>query len=122
MRIRPAAQGNPPKPNLRDLLPPLTPEEYERLKGPSPSVGYVGEPTIVDQDNNTVDGFHRQQACDELGVFCPREVRLFETQEEKYELALRLNCRRRQLNRSTEAGSYRGLSPVRSGINDKHLR
>ncbi len=56
-------------------------------------------PIIVDQGGNIIDGFHRNRACDELGIFCPREVRHFETEAEKFELALRLNCRRRQLNR-----------------------
>ena len=85
--------------SLRNFLPPLLPDEYEALKRSIAEDGYIGEPIIGDQDGGIVDGWHRQRACDELGIFCPREVRHFATEAEKYELALRLNCRRRQLNR-----------------------
>ena len=50
-------------------------------------------------NDNIIDGFHRQRVCGELGIFCPREVRQFESEAEKFELSLRLNCRRRQLSR-----------------------
>lgn len=84
---------------LSNLLPPLLPEEYEALKKSIAADGYVGEPIIGDQDGGIVDGFHRQRACNELGIYCPREVRQFSSDSEKYELAIRLNCRRRQLSR-----------------------
>ena len=106
---------------LRDLLPPLTLEEYERLKASIADFGYVGEPTVVDQDNGTVDGFHRQQACDELGIFCPREIRHFPNEEDKYELALRLNCRRRQLSQKQKQALIEVYLRCDPRINDKHL-
>ncbi len=80
------------------FMPPLLPDEYEALKASIADRG-VEVPVIVDQDGETVDGFHREKATDELGVFCPKEVRQFENEADKFELALRLNCRRRQLNR-----------------------
>ena len=80
------------------FFPDLLPEEYDLLKASIADHG-VEVPIIVDQEGNTIDGLHRQRACDELGIDCPREVRHFETEAEKVELALRLNCRRRQLNR-----------------------
>ena len=82
------------------LLPDLLPEEYDLLKASIADHG-VEVPIIVDQEGNIIDGIHRQRACDELGINCPREVRHFETEAEKFELILRLNCRRRQLNRTT---------------------
>lgn len=81
------------------FLPDLTPEEFESLKSSIAEKG-VEVPIITDQDDNIVEGFHRQRACDELRIFCPREVRHFASVAEKFELALRLNCRRRQLNRT----------------------
>ena len=81
------------------IIPDLLPEEYEALKASIADRG-VDIPIIVDQDGNIIDGFHRQRACDELGIFCPREVREFASEAEKYELILRANCRRRQLNRA----------------------
>jgi site-specific DNA-methyltransferase (adenine-specific) len=84
--------------NSYQFLPELLPEEFEALKSSIAERG-VDVPIIVDQDGNIIEGFHRQRACDELRIFCPREVRHFETDAERFELALRLNCRRRQLNR-----------------------
>lgn len=79
------------------LLPALLPEDFEALKTSIAEQG-VDVPIIVDQEGNTIDGYHRQRACDELGTFCPREVRQFENEADKLELILRLNCRRRHLN------------------------
>ena len=80
------------------ILPDLLPEEYESLRASIADRG-VDIPIIVDQDGNVIDGFHREKACGELGIYCPREVRQFGNEAEKYELILRTNCRRRQLNR-----------------------
>ena len=78
------------------ILPDLLPEEYEALKASIAERG-VDIPIIVDEVGKTVDGFHREKACDELGIFCPREVREFASEADKFELVLRANCRRRQL-------------------------
>ena len=86
------------KKSAYQILPDLLPEEYEALKASIAERG-VDIPIIVDDQGNIIDGFHRHRACDELGVFCPREVRQFGSEAEKFELALRANCRRRQLNR-----------------------
>jgi len=107
--------------SLRELLPPLLPDEFAALKASIAETGYVGEPIVGDQDGGIVDGFHRQRACDELGIDCPREVRQFATEAEKFELSLRLNCRRRQLTRKQRQsliGAYLRCDPQ---ITDKHL-
>ena len=80
------------------FFPDLLPEEYDLLKTSIADHG-VEVPIVVDQEGDIIDGFHRQQACDELGVACPREIRYFESEIEKLELAIRLTCPRRQLNR-----------------------
>jgi hypothetical protein len=82
-----------------NVLPELLPCEFEALKASIADHG-VEIPIIVDQHGNIIDGHHRQRACDELGRYCPREVREFASEADKYELALRANCQRRQLNRS----------------------
>lgn len=79
------------------ILPALLPEEYESLRASIAERG-VDIPIIVDQEGNIIDGVHRQRACDELGIYCPREVRQFGSEAEKFELVLRANCRRRQLS------------------------
>ena len=90
------------------ILPDLLPEEYESLRASVADRG-VDIPIIVDEKGSTIDGFHREKACDELGVFCPREVREFTSEAEKYELILRANCRRRQLSRKQKEKLIRGL-------------
>lgn len=84
--------------NSYQILPPLLPDEFEALKASIAERG-VDVPIIVDQVGNVIDGYHRQRACEELGIFCPREIRHFESETDKLELVLRLNCGRRQLNR-----------------------
>lgn len=53
----------------------------------------------MDEDGEIVDGVQRSTICDELGIFCPTQVRLFASEAEKFELALTRNCTRRQLGR-----------------------
>ena len=79
------------------IFPEMPPAEFAVLKDSIEEHG-VEVPIIVDQRGAIVDGYHRSQACDELGVFCPREVRKFKNEAEKFELSLRLNCSRRHLN------------------------
>ena len=81
------------------ILPPLSEQEYETLKK-SIEINGLDYPVIVDQTGAIVDGFHRQRVCDELKIKCPRIVRNFESENEKYELALTLNCNRRHLSQS----------------------
>ena len=80
------------------ILPALTPAEYDALKASIRKRG-VEVPIIVDQCGEIVDGFHRQKACDELGISCPTEVRRFDSEAERLELAVTANCQRRQLSR-----------------------
>ncbi len=68
------------QPQLQDLLPPLTPEEYEWLKASIADHG-VEKPVVVDQNENIVDGYERQKACDELGID-PKERKCDESDEE----------------------------------------
>ena len=59
-------------------------------------------------------GRHRQKARDELGIFCPREVRHFDSKEEKLELAVTANAKRRQLNQEQKralVAAYLKLDP-----------
>lgn len=102
------------------ILPPLLPEEFESLKASIAERG-VEVPIIVDQDDEIIDGFHRWRACDELGRFCPKEVRHFENEAEKFELVLRLNCRRRQLNRQQKRDLIAAYLVSDPEIADNHL-
>jgi site-specific DNA-methyltransferase (adenine-specific) len=102
------------------IFPPLTPEEYQGLKA-SIAVRGVDVPTIVDDDGEIIDGEHREKACDELGIFCPREVRHFNSEAEKYELVLTLNVKRRQLNRKQKEALIEAYLLKDPRIADNHL-
>ena len=106
--------------NRYQFLPDLLPDEYEALKASIAERG-VEVPVIVDQDGETVDGFHRERGCGELGVFCPKEIREFANEAEKYETALRLNCRRRQLNREQKRELIAAYLQRDPQIADNHL-
>jgi ParB-like chromosome segregation protein Spo0J len=53
------------------MLPPLSTEEYAALRESIRQYG-VRVPSVVDQGGEIIDGWHRQRACDELGVRRPR--------------------------------------------------
>jgi DNA methylase len=102
------------------FLPDLLPEEYDAQKASIVERG-VEVPIIVDQDGNTIDGFNREQICGELGISCPKEVRHFDCEADKFELALRLNCRRRQLNRKQKRDLISVYLTRDPQIADNHL-
>lgn len=80
------------------FLPPLLDHEFQNLKDSISERG-CEVPIIVDQLGAIIDGHHRKQACDDLKIFCPQEIREFNSDAERFELILSLNCRRRQLSR-----------------------
>jgi ParB-like chromosome segregation protein Spo0J len=80
------------------LLPPLSPEEYAALKADIAARGVL-VPVEYDEEGHILDGVHRVQICQELGVDWPRTVSTGLTEEEKLERALRLNLARRHLGK-----------------------
>ncbi len=80
------------------VMPDLTPEEYEALKADIQANG-VQIPIDVDEEGNILDGHHRARICQELGIDYLKNVRLGLTEEEKIEFALRINLNRRHLTR-----------------------
>jgi hypothetical protein len=80
------------------LLPPLSDDEYNALRESIAANG-VQVPITVDQHGVVIDGHHRQHIANQLGIPCPTTVQEFSSDEERYELALALNLKRRHLNR-----------------------
>jgi site-specific DNA-methyltransferase (adenine-specific) len=76
---------------------------------------------VVDQQGQIIDGWHRQRACDELGLFCPREIRHFESDSERLEVAITLNISRRHLNRTQRRELIAVYLKADPAINDNHL-
>lgn len=81
------------------VMPPLTAEEYNELKNDIAQRG-VMVPIEYDEHGNVLDGHHRLQICEELGIVdFPKVVRTGMTENEKRTHARKLNMARRQLNR-----------------------
>ncbi len=87
----------------RDLKPHLaevTEEIGERVAaGEEPVFASHGVlvPVTVDPQGNVLDGHHRLQLAEELGVPCPRQAVHAETEEERLAIAATLNADRRQM-------------------------
>ena len=102
------------------ILPPLPPERFAALKSDIAERG-VQIPIIMDQDGNIIDGWHRRLACDELGFFCPSEVRSFPTEADKFRLIVEVNCNRRQMNRQEKRELIATYLVVDPSISDNWL-
>lgn len=80
------------------VMPPLSADEYEALKADIAARG-VQVPVEYDELGNILDGHHRIQICQELGISqWPRLVRYGLSEAEKRQHARRLNVDRRHLN------------------------
>ena len=104
----------------KGLLPPLPAGEYDNLRESIRCHG-VRVQIIVDQNGETIDGHHRQRACDDLDMYCPREVREFASDMERIQTALMLNMNRRHLTRCQKRQLIEKYLKVDPAINDTHL-
>jgi ParB-like chromosome segregation protein Spo0J len=79
------------------LLPPLTGEERQALRESIAAIGVL-QPVVVDETGAILDGHHRAEIADELGVDCPATIVTDLSEGEKLETALVLNLSRRHLD------------------------
>jgi site-specific DNA-methyltransferase (adenine-specific) len=85
------------------VFPSHSKDEFEKLKRSIAKSGIV-VPVVVDQDADIIDGHHRVRAWNELraiGVKVPdykRSIRHFDDDDERIEMAVMLNERRRHLD------------------------
>jgi transcriptional regulator with XRE-family HTH domain len=84
---------------LYQVMPPLSPEEYGALKADIAARG-VQVPVEYDDEGNILDGFHRVQICQELGLACRQVMRSGLTDAEKRAHAWALNLTRRHLTKA----------------------
>ena len=83
---------------MYQVMPPLTADEYAELKSDIQQRG-VMVPVEYDEEGNILDGHHRIQICEELGITdFPKVIRTGMTEAEKRTHARKLNMARRQLN------------------------
>src|SRR3990167_1212086 len=78
------------------MFPRLRPDEFSALKSDIEKRG-VQIPVEVDTDGNILDGHHRAEIAEELGIEYPEKVREFTTEAEKVEHVIKLNMARRHL-------------------------
>jgi site-specific DNA-methyltransferase (adenine-specific) len=85
-------------------MPNLSTEEYAELKNDIANRG-VMVPIEFDEQGNILDGHHRLQICEELGIKdFPKVIRAGLTEEEKYTHARKLNLARRHLSQEQKRG------------------
>jgi transposase-like protein len=80
------------------VMPALSAEEYAALKADIEEHGVL-VPVEYDDEGNILDGFHRVQICQDLGLDWPKVVRQDLTDAQKLEHAWTLNLARRHLSR-----------------------
>jgi len=103
------------------ILPPLSPEEYAALKADIAARG-VMVPVEVDETGATLDGHHRQRACQELGIEPPTVVRSGLSDAAKCEHVLKMNLLRRNLGPIAWAEAFRRLAAVRGARLERGAR
>jgi ParB family chromosome partitioning protein len=79
-------------------LPSLSLDEYEALRESIRKYGVI-QPVIVDESGAIIDGYHRAKACKELDVDYPTRVIEGLTEEEKENLSVSSNIKRRHLSK-----------------------
>jgi len=86
-------------PVLFQFMPPLLPSEYASLTESIRQHG-IQVPVLVDENGAIIDGHHRDMIAAELGIDCPRDVRVGLSDSVKRTLAISLNKDRRHLTRA----------------------
>src|ERR1700722_11194068 len=55
----------------------------------------VERATTWDDQGNLLDGWERESICEELAIICPKEVRQFGSEADKFQFILAVNAARR---------------------------
>jgi len=85
------------------LLPPLTVEQRDLLRQSIKENGVL-EPVVFDEDGEILDGHHRVEIAEELGIEYPRRVIDDLDRPGKHMYALTVNVARRQLDQNARGG------------------
>ena len=103
------------------VMPPLTAEEYSELRNDIAQRG-VMVPIEYDEQGNVLDGHHRLQICEELGITdFPKVIRAGMTENEKRTHARKLNMARRQLSQDQRRGLMRDTLFETPEISDRRI-
>lgn len=108
-------------PDLFQVMPPLSADEYQELKNDIESRG-VMIPVEYDEAGNILDGHHRVKACKELGIKeWPSVVRLGMDEAAKRTHARKLNMARRHLNQEQRRGLIQAELKDRPEVSDRQI-
>lgn len=107
-------------PEYADMVPPLTEEEYTRLKDSIKEVGLY-ERIKINQDNIILDGHHRFKACLETGVMPRFEPKHFNSKLDEKIYVIESNVIRRQLTTYQKTFLGKKLEPLISEKNRQKM-
>ena len=83
---------------LFQFMPRLADEEYAALESSIKEHG-IQVPVILDENGSVIDGHHRKEIADRLGIDYPKRTKVGLSETDKRTLALTLNIDRRHLSR-----------------------
>jgi hypothetical protein len=83
---------------LYQFLPRLSDEDYQKLESSITEHG-IQVPIILDENGSVIDGHHRKEIADRLGIDYPKRTKTGLSDAQKRTLALTLNIDRRHLTR-----------------------
>jgi len=98
-------------PEYEDLVPPLTDEEFTRLKNSISEVGLY-EPIVINTEKMILDGHHRFKACKEVGVQPRYTVKHFDSKNDEEIYVIETNVIRRHLNQYQKTIMGQKLEPL----------
>lgn len=99
------------------LLPPLTVEQRDLLRQSIAENGVL-EPVVFDDHGEILDGHHRVEIAEELGIEYPRRVIEGLDRPDKHMYALTVNVARRQLDQASRSGLVNQLRVRGMSIRD----
>ena len=91
---RKAKPAPPPPRSKYQIFPPHPAPVRQAMDASITHIG-VENATVWDDEGNLLDGWERQSICAEKGTTCPREVRHFECEADKFQFVLAVNAHRR---------------------------
>jgi hypothetical protein len=104
------------------LLPPLSQAEYDALRDDIAAAG-IRQPIDVDENGVILDGHHRKQIADELGIECPERVVRGLAEFAKADYALTVNAARRHLDRDGKRELVKASLKLHPRLSDReHAR
>lgn len=104
------------------ILPDLTPEARAELKASIAESGRLEQRPVYDEEGNLLDGFAREQICQELGIpINEKEIRPFRSEAEKLAFVVTVNLKRRQMDRDQKEDLIRAYLLKDPAVGDNTL-